>query len=420
MKITRSTASCRASVMVTGLLLATVVAIVLLSYLRLIANQSFSTRRSEVWNRGVAVMEAGVEEALTQIHAAGISNLFANNWTLGPDGDFHKTRSVGSDGSYCQVSIQPVDPPVIYSTAYMPAPLSSSNYVTRKVRVTTRKTNPVGGGLTARSTITFGGGSLLDSFNSCVGPYDPANPGTNAVALSNTNVAGAVNVSGGDIYGIAVTGPGGTVTASGNGAIGDTAWIASNTGIQSGHTANDANIQFNDVPVPYTTGLPPSGGYGGNGTNYAYVVNANINPKYYVAGKMNINAGQGMIVLGQATLFVDNDFTITGGGFIYIPPGSSLKLYLGGKFSVTGTGIVNAASNASALAILGLPTCTFIKYSGSASLVGTVNAPEATFSFSGGAGAFGSFSANIISVGGHAAVHYDECLSGPGSYVVAG
>ena len=419
MKINPRIHSRRGSVLLAGLLMSTVVAIVLVGYLRLIANQTFATRRSEAWNRGVAVMEAGVEEALTQIHYTGATNLSANSWSLGPDGYYHKTRSVGSDGSYCSVSIQPVDPPIIYSTAYIPAPLSGSNYLTRKVRVTTRQINPYGGGLTARSTITFGGNGLLDSYNSCVGPYDAAKRGTNAVALSNTNVPGAVNVSGGDIYGMAVTGPGGTVTAGGNGAVGDTTWIATQVGIQPGHTANDANVQFNDVLIPYTSGLPPVSGYGGNGTNYAFVVNGNINPAYFVGGNLGINAGKGMIVLGQSTLYVAGDFTINGGGFIYVAPGASLKLYLGGKFTVTGNGIVNASGTPSGLTILGLPTCTSISYSGTAALIGTVNAPEAVFSFSGGSGAFGAFTAYSISVSGGGSVHYDECLSGPGAYVVA-
>src|SRR5439155_5459 len=70
---------------------------------------------------------AGIEEALTQIYYTGITNLSANNWTWGTDGFYHKTRSVGNDGSYYEVVINPVDPPVIVSTAYARAPLVPSS-----------------------------------------------------------------------------------------------------------------------------------------------------------------------------------------------------------------------------------------------------------------------------------------------------
>src|SRR5215471_17667591 len=130
MKINLSSPSHRGSVLLVGLLMSTVIAMVLVGYMHLMATQNYENRRSEVWNKGVAVMEAGVEEAMTQIHSAGLANLSADSWTLQADGYYHKTRTIGNDGSYCQVSIQPLDPPVIYSTAYMPAPLSTSNYVT--------------------------------------------------------------------------------------------------------------------------------------------------------------------------------------------------------------------------------------------------------------------------------------------------
>ena len=70
-------------------------------------------------------MEAGIEEALTQIHYHGITNLTANGWTVGSDGRYHKTRSIGDDGTYYQVAIEPVNPPVIISQGFVPAPLSA-------------------------------------------------------------------------------------------------------------------------------------------------------------------------------------------------------------------------------------------------------------------------------------------------------
>src|SRR5438128_48419 len=50
--------------------------------------------------------------------------------------------------------------------------------------------------------------------------------------------------------------------------------------------------------------------------------------------------------------------------------------------------------------------------SGSLTFIGTVCAPYDNFTFSGSAGAMGSFSANTVTISGGAAVHYDENLGG--------
>src|SRR2546430_5246073 len=115
-----------ASAMILTLLTATIVGISLASYFSFVSHQNLSVARSLAWNGTVPVMEAGVEEALTQIYYNGFTNLSANSWTLAGDGLYHKTRSFGG-GTYCEIAIQPVDPPVIYSTGYTPAPLTPSS-----------------------------------------------------------------------------------------------------------------------------------------------------------------------------------------------------------------------------------------------------------------------------------------------------
>jgi len=48
------------------------------SYLTLVANQNRRTYHSQTWTTCIPVLEAGIEEALTQIKCAGINNLGAN------------------------------------------------------------------------------------------------------------------------------------------------------------------------------------------------------------------------------------------------------------------------------------------------------------------------------------------------------
>jgi hypothetical protein len=200
----------------------------------------------------------------------------------------------------------------------------------------------------------------------------------------------------------------------GGGAVGDLAWNSGNSGIQSGHQTGDANIQFDDVVEPFVRGsgsTPAAGSV--SGTNYTYVVDGAANTKWNL-GIVNISSGKSLVVTGgDVTLYVNGNFKTSGSGFVYVAPGASLKLYTTGTFAVSGTGVMNGTGFAGNLSIYGLGTSTSNwAYSGSSALIGTVYSPYNNFTFSGSEGAFGSFTANNITISGGSAVHYDEALSG--------
>jgi hypothetical protein len=402
------------SALIVTLCTAAIIAVMVATYMGLLAYQNWSVSRSHAWNDSIPVLESGIEEALTQVHYNGPVNLATNGWTLGADGLYHKTRTF-SDGSYYSVNIQPTNPPVIVSTGYVLVPVSSgSDYVSRKVRVTTRKPSVGSGGLNAKGQILFSGGGSLDSFNSADplystnGRYDPTKREANGTALTDSSMVDGVHVDTAHIYGSATTGPGGTVTVN-SGAVGDLAYNLSSSGIQAGHAANNANVQFNDVAAPfvYSTGTTPASGTVA-GTNYTYV-----------AG-VNIGGGKSLLVTGNAVLYVNGDMTVGGSGYIYLAPASSLQIYISGTGTFSGTGIVNGTGLAANLSLYGLPTCATMTVSGSAAFIGTVYAPEAAFTFSGSAGASGSFTGSTVTISGGASVHYDEGLASAGQgYVVA-
>ena len=66
------------SVLLAAMLTVTVVGLALGSYLWLVAHQNLSTMRSLAWNSAIPVVEAGVEEALTQLYHNDIDHLSAN------------------------------------------------------------------------------------------------------------------------------------------------------------------------------------------------------------------------------------------------------------------------------------------------------------------------------------------------------
>src|SRR2546429_9721795 len=108
------------------LLTTLVIGMTLASYLTLVSSQNTSTMRSMAWNSAIPVLEAGVEEALTQIHYHGITNLSANAWDPLPNLVYSKKRYIGNN-SYFEVTIKAVEPPTIISTGYVPAPLTPSS-----------------------------------------------------------------------------------------------------------------------------------------------------------------------------------------------------------------------------------------------------------------------------------------------------
>jgi hypothetical protein len=302
--------------------------------------------------------------------------------------------------------------------------LSRSAMVSRTVEVRTMLENANGGkgGINTKGTILFSGGGSLDSFDSTDplystnGRYDPAKRRANGIAMSNSSVADAIHVDNSHIFGAVITGPGaGTVTING-GSVGDLAWNGSNAGIQTGHQAGDANIQFEDVVEPFVwgSGSTPIAGKV-IGTNYSFVADAAVNSKWNL-GSVNISGGKSMIITGgDVNLYVNGNFTTSGSGYVYVAPGSSLKLYVSGTFTVSGTGVMNGTGYAKNLSVYGLGTAkSNWAYSGSSAFIGTVYSPYDQFTFSGSAGAFGSFSANNVVISGGASVHYDEDLGGGG------
>jgi Tfp pilus assembly protein PilX len=397
---------------------AAVMGIVLMSYLSLTNAQNQSVARSQSWNSVIPVAEAGIEEALAQLYYSS-TNLAANGWTSNANNVFTRSRTIG-DGRYVAM-ISNASPPVIFSTGFSKAPLTGS-LISRTIKVNTRKGSPFAQGLVAKGRILFSGGGSLDSFDSSDpsystgGQYDPAKRKSGGKLVTNSRLADAIHVDTAHIYGAAFAGPGGTTTVN-SGAVGDLAWNASNSGVQAGCFADNANVSFPDVEEPFTSlyFIPASGTVGS--TNYTYVVLPGNNK---LTGNINIGGGKSMIVTGgDAVLYVDGTFTVGGSGFLYIAPGASLKLYLNGTGTISGTGIVNATQQANNLAIYGLNTCATLTYSGSSTFVGTVYAPYAAFTFSGSSGACGAFTANTATISGGAAIHCDEGLGKDGGlYVV--
>jgi hypothetical protein len=95
-----------------------------------------------------------------------------------------------------------------------------------------------------------------------------------------------------------------------------------------------------------------------------------------------------------------------------------LSLYVGGRATISGGGVVNPSANPGSFSYFGLPSNTGLLYSGAADFYGTINAPEAKVTLSGGASLYGAIICGTFNLTGGPGVHYDKSLSGGGLFKV--
>ena len=400
------------STLIISLVTSALLALVLSSYLMLIANRNHSTMRAMAWNTAIPVLEAGIEEALTLLNRDR-NNPTPNNWIADPaNGQTVSKTRVLPDGSRFQVTISNITSagPVIFSAGYVRSPLAhDGEEISRLVEVTT--TNPPSPylfAIAANGAITLGGNAMVDGYDPALGGY---NVSTNRSASGNVGTnskdQNAINVGSAHLYGKAVTGPGGTVAVSG-GSVGD---FNQTTGIEGdGWTDDNMNVQFPSNSPPAGPMLSPTP-VSGNGSNITLL---DVDGVYTEPSFVSNNAKRPMIVTANVVLYVPGDFNVSGtggnAGYVLIKPGASLKLYVGGATSISGGGVVNGTGSPTGFSYFGLSSNTTLNYSGTADFVGTINAPLANFNISGGASVYGAIICNTFTGGGGSSVHYNQAL----------
>ncbi len=432
------------------LLTVLVIGMALASYLALASSQNVTTMRSLAWTHALTVVEAGVEEALTQIHYNGITNLAANSWNYISPGLYYKKRSLGN-GTYCEVVIKPVEPPVILSSGFVPAPMTPSTQlgmilggvlpgaaadqeialIKRKVRVNTKRSPWYTKAMLAKGQIDLKGFNVgTDSFDSLdplyntLGKYDPAKNKANGDVATNSELVDSLNAGNAKIRGKVSTGPEGTVDVGPGGSVGDKGWVDTGSrGIQPGHVDDDMNVDFPEVVLPEgTPGSVTAGTYSIGGTNYNYVLSGSAaGPRYLQTPSL----GGKVYVTGNVALLVSASFSFTGNDCIYLAPGATLTLYVGApSATLGGNGVINSGS-ALDFQYLGLNTNTKLAFGGNGAFVGAIYAPYADFQLNGGGNNItdfiGASVTSTVQMNGHFNFHYDEALGRRGpqrDYVV--
>jgi hypothetical protein len=398
------------------------------------------------------VIEAGLEDALSQLNTHGSTNLACDGWTVTADGIYYPStvkRTVGDN--YYVITITNFNQgssnnfPIIESRGYvnMPVLVSSANQpflgvlgspsvttsgsLIRGVRCTTKPEYVFSKGMVAKGQIDLKGNNIkTDSFDSTDPTYSTNGLYTQSKAKANGDVAtdsgltNSLNVGNANVWGHVSTGPGGSVDIGPQGCVGDTNFQAqaSNNGkIEPGYFTDDMNVDFPDVKVPFSGGFTPSNGQVG-GTNYDYVLSGG---NYRNSSSFSMDSTKKMIVTGNSSWYVGGNFSLSGNATIIIAPGASLKLYVNGSTSIGGNGIANQSGNAMNFMYYGTTNNTSISLSGNASFIGTIYAPSAALTLNGGGLSTlydftGASITSTVQFDGHVNFHYDEALGKLGPF----
>src|SRR5437867_7988415 len=153
----QSQPQCHGSVLAYALVFTGIISLALLGYLSLIRDDTHSTQRSQCWNECVAVMEAGVEEALSHINDSGLTNLFCNGWAIS-GGNYTLQRSL--QRAYYVVNISTATPPSITATGYVRMPLFTDKYLSRIVQCNTTRHGIFSKAIIAKESIDLKGNNV--------------------------------------------------------------------------------------------------------------------------------------------------------------------------------------------------------------------------------------------------------------------
>jgi hypothetical protein len=441
-----------------------VVGLMLAAYLKMVSVQNQLTMRSQIWNRSVPVLEAGIEEAIAHLNknaspdAAGnwSPNMLADGWSPDADGGWHKTGQIGEDIYWVRIEPWPIvsmpsNFPSISATGFVKQTAAyafnnsfrpflaastletllaarKTNYSSRIVQATTTNLPTFTRGLVARHIIDLNGKNVMtDSYDSSIpayntgGRYDSTKSRDHGDIGSNDTITNTVNVGNATIKGNVSTGPLGTVAIGSGGVIGDSNYVANpaNQGtVQSGHSRDDLNVEFPSVPMPTNSGswlpLPLPANYVSpvDGLTYKYVLPTG---NYYIPADGGNLDGKSYLIQGNVQLRVDSGINMTGQDTIRLDTNSTLKIYANcASASVGGNGIINP-NLSSSLYIFGTPICKSINLGGNADFTGVIYAPSADLSMNGSGGSSdndfsGAAMVNSAKFNGNFKFHFDEAL----------
>lgn len=401
----------RGSALLTAILLATVSALAIGSFVRLTSHELRLSNLQFYANESLNLAEAALEEGLYALNAHDW-----REWAIEGDTARISVRDIpvgrAVHGSFHALIENRRDDPVITAEGRVTA--SSGLTTVKQVQITLRKRSYFANGITARQTISFSGGNAyVDSYRSSEGPFSSTRRRDRGTVASVSVTSDAINLGNGHVWGYVFTGGEEPNVRQGT-ILGESS--PSGITIDPDRIARDFTAEF---PMPVD---PPKNMAEEHyptiretmtlGTPFA------TEPTIITAGSISLQ--QDLNIVGPVILIVDGDVSFSGSGGLNIGldaanlENASLRLYVYGDFSISGKGMGNLTRVPANLAIFGMnPTHQHFDLGGNARWEAAVYAPNANLRLNGG-GNEGHMSGAVVgknvTINGGSKFHYDEDL----------
>ncbi len=434
----------RGSVLLVGLMFAGILAVSLASYVQL-AKHSLQLSQRTLWaNAAMNLAENGLEEAMHSLSRRVTEPAYSwehAGWTIdGDDTDdeaWRKWTNLPVDGA-ARGEIRVIvynylgeQPNIVAVGTVVPPVGNGSPKVEKWLQISARRAARFASGLVARQSIIFNGASAkVDSWiskptSSVTQAYrqdlarDQASIGSTSVAVN------AVSVNNARIWGYVATG-GAPPQIGPQGSIGDRfsgPGFVDPTRVSTHFLANfDAGFNprniTSDPAFKAGTTLAEMGAGG-----------------KWIMEKLSLPEGTVWNITGNVELYLNtqssnattirNAIDIPGSSGISVASNARLIVYTVGDVRLSGQGVINGGStgatagNPASFQLYGQSTATGtpqkIEILGNAAFSGTIYAPNAAVTFSGGGTSdrdiLGSVVANTITLNGRIAFHQDESLA---------
>jgi hypothetical protein len=342
--------------------------------LALIRNASAKTAR-EV-DQSYEVAEAGVARSLYEMQ-------------LGVD---YSGGGIGNSGGTVGGGdfVSTVAPAFAGPGEYTISSIGTVNGIRRGVSAIVRRAGN-GMGFFGESSVTQSSG-MIDSYDSSLGSYaSQVVPGGHAGTSGNLQSNGNIALSGSaTIWGNATPGVGALVTGAVGGVHGSTAPATTPTLV---------------APFVYAPPILPMGSLAASKT---------LTSGTYRYTQVTIGGGQTLTFSGDVKLYVDGKFTITGSGVGKMLPGAKVTIYQGANdITFSGNGVINMDQQPTNLRVYSAST-TKVTVSGSAAFYGVLSAPLAQIINSGSADFYGAEQGKSLVLFGSGKMHYDAALGSGG------
>jgi len=428
------------SLLITAAICAGIMAILVGGFLSFISNEYTFNLRSHRWTQALHIAEGGVDRAVAEFNNYYITGLggfsSSRGWYNAGGGTYWYytssfTNNYGENIGSMYVSVNNVGTANPYIFAYGGSPTTPRGpFIYRAVQSRLVASGRFPAALVAKQKVDMNGNNVYtDSYDSTdpaksTGAlYDPSKRFPNGDVASNDTVTNSVAIGNADIYGLAATGPNGTITMGAQGSVGPTFNSSERAttvaeAIAKGWIRNDFQVDIPDVQLPSgATSWTSLGTLNSDRT---------LTAGDYWVDRVSCSAKEVITITGgRVRLYVSGDFSMSAQSLLVIEPGASVEVYCGGSVTLTGNGVINNSSQPVKCQFFGLSTSTSWSVNGNGQWVGTIYAPQANMALTGG-GARGDMSGAIvaknITLNGQVQFHYDESLrtSGPtASYNVA-